>query len=137
MAHEVTLGPAAVEMRRRLGPVAWCALETIAEHSQPSADGACAAVSVRTIAAELGVADNTAHRALRRLVLADVVERRQARADHGRFTAGTYRLTIGPDVLRASMVTTTTAAPPVKQPKPPRPRQLTPVVEQLVLLPNG
>ena len=137
MAHDVTLGPAAVEMRRRLGPVAWCALETIVEHVQPSAEGGCAAVSVRTIAAELGVADNTAHRALRRLVLAGVVERRQARAGHGRFAAGTYRLTIGPDVLRATIEATTPAAPPVQQPKPPRPRQLSPVVEQLVLLPNG
>ena len=136
MAHEVTLGPAAAEMRRRLGPVAWSALETLAEHSQPSADGECAAVSVRTVAAELGVADNTAHRALRRLVLAGLVERRQARAGHGRFAAATYRLTIGPDVLRASIEATTPAAPPVQPPKPPRPRQLTPVVEQLVLLPT-
>jgi hypothetical protein len=135
MALEVTLGPAAAEWRRRLGPVAWCALEAVAEHVAPSPDDECAEVSIRTVAADLGIAPNTANRALRRLVDAGLVEPRQSRNRRGRFDAGTYRVTIPTDLLRVSVHLAEHRRPSARQPKPPRPRQLAPV-EQLVLIPS-
>jgi hypothetical protein len=125
-------------MRRRLGPVAWCTLEAIADHTAPpSDDSVCAEVSVRTIAAELGIAPNTANRALRRLVHAGLVEPRQSRAGHGRFGAGSYRVTITSDVLRVTFPIGKYPAPSLPQPKPLHPRQLARVTEQLALLPSS
>jgi DNA-binding transcriptional ArsR family regulator len=136
MALEVTLGPAAAEWRCGLGPVAWCALEAVAEHVGPSPDDECAEVSVRTVAAALGIAPNTANRALRRLVDAGLVEPRQSRSGRGRFGAGTYRVTISSNVLRVSVHLAEHRRPLARQPRPPRPRQLAPV-EQLVLVPSA
>lgn len=76
-------------LRRQLGPTAWCVLECLCERSD---DGRVAEASVRGIAAELGVAKNTAHRALGALVRAGLVEADQRRDDHGRFRAGRYLL---------------------------------------------
>jgi len=76
-------------LRRRLGPTAWCALECLRERSD---DGRVAEASVRGIAADLGVAKNTAHRAIVALVRAGLVEVDQRRDDHGRFRPGRYLL---------------------------------------------
>jgi hypothetical protein len=132
MAHDITLGAAAAEWRRRLGPVAWCALEAMAEHVVPSLSDECAEVNVRTIAVDLGLAPNTANRALRRLVDAGLVQPRQSRTGQGRFGAGTYRLTIASDILRVALARY--PAPSRQQPTSLRPRELAPV-EQLVLVP--
>jgi DNA-binding transcriptional regulator YhcF (GntR family) len=78
------------ELRRGVGPVAWCALECLLEHSVDG--GRTAVASVRAIAAELGVAKNTAHRALAALARAGLVEVVQSRDGAGRFRAGHYRL---------------------------------------------
>ena len=94
----------------------------------------CAEVSVRTLAAALGIAPNTANRALRRLVDVGLVEPRQSRNRRGRFGAGTYLVTIPTDVLRVS-VHLAEHRRPSRQPKSPR-RQLAPV-EQLVLIPSA
>jgi len=79
----------AAELRRELGAAPWCALECLLE--QADAD-AIAAASVRSIAADLGIAKNTAHRALAALVRAGLVESIQERDDGGRFRPGRYRL---------------------------------------------
>jgi DNA-binding transcriptional ArsR family regulator len=136
MALEVTLGPATAEWRRRLGPVAWCALEAIAEHAAFSPNDDCAEVNVRAVAVELGIAPNTASRALRRLVDAGLVEPRQSRNRRGRFGVGTYRVTIPSDVLRVSVQVAEHRRPSSRPSKSRRPRQLAPV-EQLVLVPSG
>lgn len=75
-------------LRRRVGPLAWCALEVLVER----ADGLVVDASVRTIAAELGVAKNTAHRALAALTRAGVIAPMQDRDATGRFSVGRYRL---------------------------------------------
>ena len=82
-------GPEVASMRRRLGPVGWCAVECLAEASQ---DGRTAEVTVRTLATDLGVAKNTAHRAITCLVAAGLAEPVQERDVDGRFKHGTYRL---------------------------------------------
>jgi hypothetical protein len=73
--------PRVAATRRSLGPVAWCVLECLLERSD---DGRTCAASVRSIAADLGVAKNTAQRAIARVVnagLAEPVNERDAGAD--------------------------------------------------------
>ena len=97
-------GPRAAALRRQLGPTAWCALECLIERSD---DGMTATASVRAVALELGVARNTAHRAIRSLVRAGLVEPSQARNPSGTFSPGRYRLHV--DDIRESAVSLTGA----------------------------
>ena len=92
---DLIVGAAAAELRRSLGPSAWCALEVLATTpSSPGADSWTVHCSVRELATRMGVAKNTAQRALttlRRACLVELVQRREA---DGRFDASVYRLTI-------------------------------------------
>lgn len=76
-------------LRRELGPNAWCALECLAERADARG---VAVASVRSLAIQLGVAKNTAHRALTTLVRAGLVEAVQDRGTDGQFRPGVYRL---------------------------------------------
>jgi DNA-binding IclR family transcriptional regulator len=71
-----------------------------------SGDGRTSAASVRSIAADLGVAKNTAHRAIASLVRAGVAEPVQKRDASGRFQPGRYRLHVG-DLLTTKTTTRT------------------------------
>jgi DNA-binding IclR family transcriptional regulator len=102
-------GPRAAATRRTLGPVAWCVLACLVERS---ADGRTSSASVRSIAADLGVAKNTAHRAIARLVRAGLAEAVQERDARGWFRPGRYRLNVT-DLLPAA---------PTPIPRRPRPR---------------
>lgn len=99
MTHTIPPGPRAVALRRELGPVAWCALECLLERSD---DGRTTVASVRAVAADLGVAKNTAHRALASLARAGLVEPVQARDTDGRFRPGRYVLHLGDLLATAS-----------------------------------
>jgi DNA-binding transcriptional MocR family regulator len=103
-------GPRAAATRRSLGPVTWCALECLLERSH---DGRTSTASVRSIAGDLGVAKNTAQRAVASLVRAGVAEAVQDRDAQGRFRPGRYRL----------HVTHLLATAPPPPPTPPRPRR--------------
>lgn len=81
------------ELRRGLGPVAWCALECL--HELSADGGGSTTASVRVIAVELGIAKNTAHRALAALARAGLIEAVQTRDPGGRFRSGHYRLHLG------------------------------------------
>jgi DNA-binding transcriptional ArsR family regulator len=97
----VIVGAAAAQVRRNLGPVAWCALEVLA--TAPTTDGGDAWVassSVRTLAARIGVAKNTAHRALTTLRKAGIVASIQHRDSNGEFGSCAHRLNVAADVLR-------------------------------------
>jgi DNA-binding IclR family transcriptional regulator len=111
------------ELRRRVGPVAWCALECLHEWSDDG--GRSAVASVRVVAGELGVAKNTAHRALAALTGAGLIEGVQARDPGGRFRAGSYRLQVS-DLFAAQAPTASTT------------HQRKPLIapEQLTLLPT-
>lgn len=85
----IPVGSRAAEMRRQVGPTAWCALECLVERSP---DGRTSEASVRAVAAELGVAKNTAQRAIVILARAGMVESVQRRSDTGRFEPGRYVL---------------------------------------------
>jgi DNA-binding IclR family transcriptional regulator len=95
----LVVGDGAMNARRVLGPSAWAALETLASVAVERGGEQVATSSVRDVALVLGVAPNTAHRAIRRLIAAGLVEPDQQRTADGRFLAGTYRLTIPADVL--------------------------------------
>jgi DNA-binding IclR family transcriptional regulator len=114
-------GPEAA-MRRSLGPVAWCVLECLLERSE---DGRTSTASVRAIAADVGVAKNTAQRAIASLVRAGVAESVQDRDASGRFRPGRYRLHVG-DLLTAE------ATPTPSRPRPRATRRVAPM--QLSLL---
>ena len=88
----MTGGPSRRELRRQLGPVAWCALEDMAEDAHVDPLGRRVAVtSVRRLAANLGVSKDTAARALLRLRHVGLVEPLAApRGDTGRFGHATY-----------------------------------------------
>jgi len=87
------------ETRRSLGPLSWAALEALVTDAHPSEDGGVVNTSVRQLAARLGVAKNTAHRALVALRDAGFLEPHQSRSTSGQFAAGAYRLTVAPSIL--------------------------------------
>jgi DNA-binding transcriptional MocR family regulator len=91
-------------LRRELGPVAWCALECLLERSD---DGRTSVATVRAVATDLGVAKNTAHRAMTALASAGLIEPEQRRGRDGKFEPGRYFLHLD-DLLRA----TPTPTPP-------------------------
>lgn len=113
VAATVTLGPGAGGLRRRLGPVPWCVLECLATRAALQGGEWRAQASVRELAVELGVAKNTAHRAVTILVTAGVIEASQDRSGSGRFRRGHYRLHLG------SAVTVSAAGPPAAAPEAP------------------
>lgn len=95
----VTIGRAAADVRRAIGPTPWCALEVLA--ATPADDGAPWVVrsSVRAVAARVGVATNTAQRALSALRGAGLITAMQDREYGGRFGRTAYRLTVDSSVL--------------------------------------
>jgi hypothetical protein len=104
-AHDgdiVVLGPASPSVRRRVGPLAWCALEALHQRAVPIGDTLIAEISQNALARELGVAKNTAHRALKTLRSAGLLEHDQTRGVAGRFDGSRYRLTVSHDVIARS-----------------------------------
>jgi hypothetical protein len=142
-AGRVVLGPAAPALRRRTGPVAWCALELLTSLTIDAGRDRVAPVGVRSVAIGLGVAPNTAHRAIRSLEqLGLVVAVTQERAHNGCFAAAGYRVEVPSDALATEAPT----AGAIAKPMLPTSRAALPVsvpasspefeeVEQLQLLP--
>jgi DNA-binding transcriptional ArsR family regulator len=92
---KVIVGPGARDVVVRLGPVAWVVLERMAQQAMADGDDLVVCASVRSLAAELGLAKDTVAWALRRLRRAGLVE-----FVGERFERGSYRLTVPADVLR-------------------------------------
>jgi DNA-binding transcriptional ArsR family regulator len=139
----VTIGAEAAAARRAVGPTAWCALEVLA--TTPAVDGEPWIVqsSVRDVAARVGVAKNTAQRALAVLRDAGLVTADQRRRDSGQFGATAYRLTVGADVLgpqpRESRIAISQTARTRQAGAKPRAASKAAVApaQQLVLLPSA
>ncbi|MGH9243838.1 MAG: helix-turn-helix domain-containing protein [Acidimicrobiales bacterium] len=133
MTRPIPSGDRAAALRRTLGPVAWCALECLVERSD---DGRTVEATVRLVAADLGVAKNTAHRALRALTHAGLVEAEQQRTEDGRFRSGRYRLHLDGLLDRAPPTGTASPTPACtgrcRRPAHPPARRLTmlPVTSQ-------
>jgi DNA-binding IclR family transcriptional regulator len=92
---EVIVGPVAREVILRVGPVAWVVLERMAQQATADGDDLVVCASLRSLAAELGLAKDTVARAVRRLRRAGLVE-----FVGERFEPGAYRLTVPENVLR-------------------------------------
>ncbi len=105
------LGDSASDLRRRLGPLAWSALEVLVSASCEDAEDVIVAATVRDVAAQLGVAKNTAHRALRALCSTGLATPTQRRDAEGRDCDGGYRLSIPNDVIRRAGTGFETKAP--------------------------
>ena len=137
-AVAVTVGAAAADVRRAVGPTAWCALEVLA--ATPADDGELWIVrsSVRDVAARLGVAPNTAQRALAVLREAGLVTAIQGREHGGRFGATAYRLTVDPSVLCRQTREPLVASSPMLAPQPRvAAKPAVDLGQQLVLLPSA
>jgi hypothetical protein len=82
----VVVGPGAADVRRAVGPVAWCALEyLVASPARAHGEGDTVAASVRSLATALRVSKNIAHRAFSVLREVGLVESMQSRGDDGHF----------------------------------------------------
>jgi len=141
-ARAVTVGPEAGEIRRHVGPTAWCALEVLAASSIEGhgRDGLWAQASVRSVAAELAVSKNAAHRALHVLGSSGLIVATQRRSSDGRFEIGAYRLAIPAQIIeRADFASPSSRSTSARSAPPSSPALSCPpvrvVVEQLVLLP--
>ncbi len=100
----VVVGAAASELRRALGPTSWMVLEELLLRSTGPAEACVAQVSVRALAASLGLSKDTVGRAIRRLRYAGLVTVAQQRTDGGVFDAGIYRIAV-PDCITVTAPT--------------------------------
>ena len=97
----VLLGPTVGEVRRRVGPTAWCALEVLAASAvaRHGENGASVEASIRGVAVELGISKNAAHRALLALRRCGLIVAEQHRGRGGRFDVGVYTVMVSPAIL--------------------------------------
>jgi DNA-binding transcriptional ArsR family regulator len=86
----LVVGAASLELRRALGPSAWLVFEEMLLRSTTERGERIAHVSVRSMAAALGVAKDTVARALSRLRDAGLVTPAQSKSERGLFEAGSY-----------------------------------------------
>jgi len=83
------------ELRRRLGPIAWCVLETLAGRAEIVRHTLVAECGSRSLASDLGVSKDSAARGLRVLIAEGLVERLDQRDPcSGRFGSTAYRVSL-------------------------------------------
>ena len=96
---EIVVGPSADALRRRVGPTGWCALECLVSQARRTDAGLVVETSVRNLANDLGIAKNTAHRALVSLSKSGLAAARQQRTEEGHFATGCYLLSVPEDAI--------------------------------------
>lgn len=84
----VAIAAESVEWRRRLGPLAWTALEHLALNCQPSERGWSAPIGVRHVAAGIGVTKDTAARGVTQLIRAGLITRDRVDTPSGHRRSG-------------------------------------------------
>ena len=102
----IVVGSAAHELRRYVGATSWVVLEEMMQAATGPADRLVAEVSIRSLAASLGLAKDTVTRAVRRLRDVGVIEVEQRRSERGVFQAGVYRLAVPTPCLAIDAYTT-------------------------------
>jgi hypothetical protein len=109
--RSVVIGAASSDLRRALDPTSWVVLEELLLCSNGTTDECVAFVSVRSLAASLGLAKDTAARAIRRLRDIGLVTVAQQRTEAGIFDTGSYQVAI------PNGVTLIAPAPAASQPR--------------------
>ena len=109
--RSIVVGAASCDLRRGLGPTSWVVLEELLLRSSGTASECLACVSVRSLAASLGIAKDTAARAIRRLRDFGLVTVAQQRTDAGIFATGTYVVSLPQGVTLVAL------APAAPQPR--------------------
>jgi hypothetical protein len=104
--------PPSSGLRRTLDPAAWVVLEEMLLRSTAVGAHRVARVSVRSLAGSLGLAKDTAARAIRRLRAAGVVSGAQQRTAAGAFDTGIYVITVSPEIIAVK----TLSAKPLRSP---------------------
>ena len=104
MARSVAIDAASNRVRRTLGPTSWMVLEELLLRSSGASNECVARVSVRALAASLGLAKDTAARAIRRLRSARLVTAAQERTNAGIFDIAAYRITVPDGIELAASV---------------------------------
>jgi DNA-binding transcriptional MocR family regulator len=130
----IVVGPKAHELRRYVGLSSWAVLEEMMQVATGPADRLVAEVSIRSLAASLGVSKDTVTRAVRRLRDLGVVEAEQARSQSGSFRAGSYRLCVPAACLALEPGSLPAEAAPVARPSPLRRTSSRRSADQLSLL---
>ncbi len=114
--RSIVVGPKGHELRRYVGAMSWAVLEEMMQAATGPTDRLVAEVSIRSLAASLGVSKDTITRAVRRLRDLGVVEAEQARSESGSFRAGSYRLSVPVACLALEPAALPTEAAPAVRP---------------------
>lgn len=109
--RSIVVGAESSELRRALGPTSWIVLEELLLRSNGTTAECVARVSVRSLAASLGLAKDTVARAIRRLRESGFVTVAQQRTDAGVFATGTYVVALPAGVTLVAL------APAAQQPR--------------------
>ena len=107
----LSLEPSCRALKRRLGPVAWAALEDTVLDAHVVDGRLVAATNVRRIASNLGVTKDTAARALARLIVEGLVRRAPQRRQRGGCFAAVAYAVVLPDGVRVRGVETVAPRP--------------------------
>jgi len=94
VGRRVLLDAGSIDLRRQLGPTAWVVFEELLLVSSGPVEACHASVSVRSLAARLGLAKDTVAGAIVRLRRVGLVTVTQTRTASGVFTTGSYQLTV-------------------------------------------
>jgi len=92
--RRLVIGHGSAGLRRALGPTGWVVFEQLLACSTGPVDDCRAEVSVRSMAAELGLSKDTVARALCRLRSVGLVAPSQSRATSGVFAGGCYSIAV-------------------------------------------
>ena len=92
--RRLVIGPRSAGLRRELGPTAWVVFEQLLVRSTGPVVDCRAEVSVRLVAAELGLSKDTVARALGRLRRVGLVTPSQSRSTSGVFAGGCYEINV-------------------------------------------
>ncbi len=98
--QRLTLGSSAPWVRRTVGPIAWAVLEALSEQGDHAGGRTVSHRSVRGLARDLRLANDTIARALNRLGDAGLLHHEADREPTGRFGSGRYVLTLPSDVFQ-------------------------------------
>lgn len=97
----ITLGSAAPELRRQLGPTAWVVLEDLVTRAQSTNGHMTVDASTASIVASAGLGRDAVRTALRALVNAGIVVTASSRGERGRFAANVVELHLPANTINA------------------------------------